>query len=195
MHRSAEVICSVLSKWLLVVVSVSIVGCVPITNRTSYHAFSVVPAPGKSSAAITDVPIVSFGLTRQLTSKIYPFVDYLGEKGDFALSVYLHGIGAKPYQGLILRSAVIESGGRVHFEMRDSAFVRFKPPYKQYGVHALRNEAAGYFYESGYVVALPDSVKRPYLKAEYDLVRWDNGHERRTLYTRCYIDRARGLYW
>lgn len=184
-----------MSKGLLAVVTMSIAGCLPITNRTNYDAFSVLPAPGTSSATITDVPIVSFGLYRQLTSKTYPFVSYLGEKGDFALSVFLNGVGAKPYRGLILKHAVIESGGRVHFETRDSAFVRFKPPYKQYGVHARHNEEVNYFYQSDYTIALPDSVKRPYLRAEYDLVKQDNTRERQTLHTRFYIDRTRGLEW
>ena len=170
-------------------------GCLPVTNRTSYNSFSVLPAPGKSSATITDVPIVSFGLYRRLTSKIYPFVGYMGEKGDFALGMHLHGVGARPYKGLTLRSAVIESGGKVYFETRDSAFVRYKPPYKEYGVYAHHNEEASYFCESDYTIALPDSVQRPYLRVEYDLVKQNNARERQTLHTRFYINRMRGLDW
>ncbi len=157
-------------------------GCIPYTNRTRYYASNIIAT--SVTTADTTQPIVAFGLNRQLTSKIYPFIGYLGEKGDFALSVQLYGAGARKYRALLLKSMQIESGGKVHFATTDSAFVQFR---------SFREVDNNRHYTSEYVVALLDSVKKPFITAEYILVTHRGAREPYTLRRRLDMDGKRGL--
>ncbi|GAB2773326.1 hypothetical protein HNQ93_000894 [Hymenobacter luteus] len=160
----------------------AITGCIPYTNRTSYNAFNVVPISTTVADSIT--PIVAFSLNRQLTSKVYPFVGYLGEKGDFSLGVQLYGNAASRYRELVLKSIRVESGGKVHFHITDSSFVKLQ------GSRATDNMR---YYKSDYTIALDDTVKKATIKADYDLITHGNRREQYSLISRWYMDRKRGL--
>lgn len=176
----------VIRKYLVwakyVIVLIAVPGCIPYTNRTSYNAFNVVPISTTVADSIT--PIVAFSLNRQLTSKVYPFVGYMGEKGDFSLGVQLYGNAASRYRALVLKSIQIESGGKMHFTSTDSGFVKFQ------GFRATDNLR---YYKSDYVIALNDTVKKATIKAEYDLVTHSNRREQYSLTSSWYMNRKRGL--
>ena len=169
------------TKWLLIGSIITSTGCLPYTNRTRYDAFNIMPT--QTTTADSTQPIVVFSLNRELTSKVYPLVGYLGEKGDFALGVQLYGAGARPYQGLRLRRLQILSGGQVLFSTTDTAFVQAQPV--QTPEH--------YYYKSAPVIALADSVIKPSIIADYDLITTDNRRVPQTLSSRWHMDRKRGF--
>jgi len=171
-------------KWLAVVLLLSISACLPLTNRTSYNTFNIMPV--SVSAADSLNPEIMFSLNRELTSKVYPFVSYLGENGDFAFSVQLFGSGAKKYRSFVLNSMRIESGGKVHFATLDSTFIEFQ---------SFRESDNNRYYKSKYIVALADTVKKPTIRVEYMLVTHNNRREQYSFVRPLYINRYRGLGW
>ncbi|TGE21439.1 hypothetical protein E5K00_14225 [Hymenobacter aquaticus] len=168
-------------KWMLTLIPVLFSACLPYTNRTSYSAHTIMPTT--ATVADSTQPIVAFDLRRELTSKVYPLVGYLGEKGDFSLSVQLFGAGAKRYNAFVLKSMEIASGGKVHFATADSSFIHFQ---------LFREEDNMRYHKSGYVIALADTVKKPSLRVTYELVS-NNGRKLYEFNGRLSIDRKRGL--
>lgn len=163
-------------------------GCIPYVKRTSYDAFSSEPT-AKGHADITR-PVIQFGFHRELINKTYPFVQVLGEKGDFALSIGLRGEGAKPYWALVLQHLQIVAHGKTLFATSDSAFVK---EVFQSAEAALINKDDSKYYRSSYVIALDDTLKKPLLQVDYDLIRQDGKRQHEHLHQFMQLDRQRGF--
>ena len=161
-------------------------GCIPFIKQTSYMAFSGEPT-AKGHADITR-PVIQFGFDREFARRTYPFVQLLGEKGDFALSISLRGEGAKPYRALVLQHLQVVAHGKTLFATSDSAFVK---EVFQSAEAALINKDDSKYYRSEYVIALDDTLKKPLLQVDYDLIRQDGKRQHKHLNQTMQLDRRR----
>lgn len=151
-------------------------GCIPYVRQTQYYAFS--GEPTQEGHADATRPVIQFGFNRESARQTYPFVQVLGEKGDFALSISLQGEGAKPYRALILRHLQIVAHGNTLFATTDSAFVQEVLPSTE---AALYSKSYSRYYKSAFVIALDDTLTKPYLQIEYDLITQAGQRQRQQL--------------
>lgn len=163
-------------------------GCIPYVHQTTYHAFS--GEPTLAGHADPTRPVIQFGFNREFARKTYPFVQVLGEKGDFAFSISLQGEGAKPYRALILRNLRISADGKAVFGTRDSAFVK---EVLQSAEGARYNKSYFKYYVSDFVIALDDTLINTSIQVEYDLVFQDGTRQRQQLHQIMQTDKRRGF--